>query len=125
MQDMEKLPEDLTPVNLRAYFANALGACGCSELGPMRDAIIRLLEWHEGDKDRVGAHSSMYPDIGVFYIMAGLMDRLGLAEHGISIRCPWLTADGKRLLAALKAVTVEDIDSASGEAHDGCTYGVD
>lgn len=122
MRDHDKLPADLTPINLLAYLYNAWGNCGCSETAEMVKSILRLLEWMDGDK--VTKYADLYPEAGVFYLLAGRLDSLGLTEHGTSIRYPWLTDDGQRLLAALKSTDPETIENAQGEAYDGCSYGM-
>lgn len=121
MNDHECLPEHLTPINILAYMYNALGKCGCSETDEMITSLRKLLEWVGSD----GAiqYDALYPEIGVFYLLAGRLDDLGLIEHGISIRFPWLTDDGKRLLDALKTIEPETIEAAVGEAYDGVYYG--
>jgi hypothetical protein len=117
------LPAELTPINLYAYFANCFESCGCSETGEMVDTVRRLMEWHDSGGDRP-AYDTLYAETGVFYILAGLLDKLDLAEHGTSIRHPWLTSDGKRLLEALQKYTSEEIEEASGEAYDGLHYNI-
>lgn len=126
MSETQKLPEDLSPLNLQAYFFNAFGACGCSEIDEMHAALLRLMEWHD-TRENPGhdrePYTAIYPEIGLFYLMAGMLRRLGLSEHGVAIRCPWLTQDGERLLDAMRRITPEAMDAASGEAYDGCHYG--
>src|SRR4030095_7578006 len=120
--DQSKLPVQLTPLNLKAYFFNAFNMCGCSETDEILTEIIRLLEWHESDKETKYMH--LYPGyIGVFYLLSGLLDSLNLSEHGTSARFAWLTEDGKRLLTALKQYSADEIENATGEAYDGCWYG--
>lgn len=83
------LPPEWTPLNLQAYLCNAFGACGCSDIAAMRATLLRLLEWHASEK--MTRCEDLYPDVGIFYLLAGQLDALGFAEHGISIRGPWLT----------------------------------
>lgn len=118
---VRRLPTDLTPLNLQAYFFNAFGACGCSEIDEMRTTLIRLMEWHEIEKN-TAQYQTLYNEVGVFYLLAGMLDHLGLSEHGVAIRYPWLTPDGKRLLEALKRHTADEIHDSTGQAYDGCTY---
>lgn len=118
----EKLPAELTPINLLAYLYNAWGRCGCSETAEMVKSLRRLLEWMDGDKET--RYDTLYPELGTFYLLAGRLDSLGLTEHGSSIRYPWLTQDGKRLLAALQSTAPETIEDAEGEAYDGLSYGM-
>jgi hypothetical protein len=119
---MTSLPEDLTPLNLKAYFHTAFGACGCSELDEMHATVLRLLEWHSAFAGPRAMYDTLYSEVGVFYLLAGRLDSLGLAEHGTSIRHPWLTGDGQRLLAALHEHSADEIEAAQGEAYDGCYY---
>jgi hypothetical protein len=118
------LPDDLGPLNLKAWLYNNLGFCGCTDMGDAIGALLKLLEWHDDDMTAREPWGTLYRDgEGLFYLLAGFIDVMGLSEHGSGIRHPWLTASGKRLLAALKAHTPEQIESAYGEAYDGCTYG--
>ncbi len=121
MNDNEKLPNDLSPINIKAYFQNALGACGCSELHTMVDVVKDLLDWC-GVYKRI-PYSLLYNSDGVYYLLVGRLDSLGLIEHGTSIRHPFLTEWGKKLLKALKETPIEDIENAEGEAYDGLWYG--
>jgi hypothetical protein len=122
--DPKKLPDDLTPLNLNAYLTNAFAVCGCAEKESVIVEIVSLLEWHKGSVNHRAGYQSLYNgNVGVFYLLAGWFDALGLSEHGTGIRYPWLTPDGERLLAALKSHTVTEIESASGEAYDGLWYG--
>ena len=122
--DYKYLPEDLTPINIKAYFYNCFGACGCSELGEMVVTIKRLLEWHAASQEDSRAnYESLYGELGVFYLLSGMLENLDLADHGSSIRFPWLSGDGRRLLEALQKYLAEEIDDASGEAYDGLHYG--
>lgn len=122
MQPDEKLPKDLTDINLLAYLYNAWGKCGCTETDEMAKTITRLLEWV--DSEKFVGFDKLYPESGIFYILIGRMDCLDLVNHGTSLRYPFLTPDGERLLAALKATTPENIEAASGKAYDGCRYGM-
>lgn len=119
----EEFPPSLSPVNLLAYLYNAFGVCGCSELDVVVGEVRSILEWHANGEDRC-PYAEVYPGRpGLFYLMAGLLDALGLSEHGIAIRHPWLTERGKVLLDALRAVPVEEIEEAVGTAYDGAWYG--
>lgn len=120
--DYRKLPTDLTPLNLLAYFGHAFGACGCSDIADMYLALLELLEWHNAGEGRV-KYDELFETRGIFYLLAGLVDNLGLSEHGTAIRYPWLTDDGRRLLSALAEHGPDKIESASGKAYDGCHYG--
>lgn len=120
----DRLPADLTPVNLKAWLFNALGFCICFNWELALASLVRILDWHAaGDsKDaQIGTvGEALYSDPGAFYLIAGLLDSAGLTEHGTTMRGgAWLTADGKRLLAALRKHTPEAIATATGDAYDG------
>lgn len=119
----KELPE-LTPINLKAYFYNNFGACGCSELDEMLATVTSLLAWHDEPMEKRPRYNELYDgNTGIFYLLAGLLDNLGLVEHGYSIRNPWLTVEGMDLLEALRKTSYEEIEEASGEAYDGLRYG--
>jgi hypothetical protein len=120
--DEDALPEDLTPLNIQAYFYHALGACGCGELDEMIDSVRRLLEWAGTDMSDRAEYNTLYSEVGVYYLLVGRLDVLLLLEHGTSIRYPWLTKRGKRLLAALQTTPTEEILEASGTAYNGIDY---
>lgn len=116
----DKLPKDLTPLNIKAWLSQAGFTCGCSETDLVVKRLVDFLEFHalEDGKD----YEKVCRDVGDFYIIAMRLDSLGLAEHGTSIRYPWLTDEGKRLLAALKKHGWKAIDDSFGIAYDGLTH---
>lgn len=116
------LPAELSALNIRAWLTNAMGLCGCADIESVAKELIELLEWHWSRADRPGFETLFAGRKGVFYLLSALIDRLGLSEHGTSIRNPWLTDEGVRLLNGLRAVTAPKIDSARGEAYDGTWY---
>lgn len=117
---MSLLPDDLTPLNLRAWLTTHMGLCGCTDVAEMLPVLVDLLQWHAAQTRP--RYDTLYPQPGMFYLLAGWLDHLGLAEHGTAIRQPWLTAEGRRLLAALEATTPDAIQYAEGEAYDGVYY---
>jgi hypothetical protein len=122
----KKLPEELTPINLLAFFEGGMNFCGCYEFQPAIKEIQRILEWCASDIETRQKYTELYPDVGVFYLMMALLDSgdgMDLIEHGCSVRYPWLTADGSRLLEALKIHPVPEIQAAQGTAYDGFDYG--
>lgn len=122
MSNEVKLPDDLTALNLKAFFMNEMGLCGCAEYDEFCQTLLALLQWHnESQLERVPCN--MILPVGAFYLMAGWLDTLGLAEHGSSIRGAWLTAEGKKLLAAMETHSADDIEESSGLAYDGANYG--
>ncbi len=121
--ERRNLPESLTPLNIHAWLMNAGFLCGCSEIGPVVKTLKFMLEWHESPAKSKDYQKLFHGDAGVFYILAGILDDLGLAEHGGSVRFPWPTEKGKALLEALRATSVEEIENAHGEAYDGVHHG--
>lgn len=127
-EERRKLPKVLNPLNIHAWMSNAGLTCGCSDGVAIIETLVRFLEWHDRKdrwEDPNGGFEHVLPgQEGAYYIIASVIDDLGLSEHGSSIRCPWLTADGKRLLAALRYYKPEEIDDIPlGEAYDGISYG--
>lgn len=119
---VETLPPDFSkPVDIQAYFFNSFGACGCSDLEAMVAVVKELLEWIDQNCE-IPPYDKLFNHEGVFYILVGILDRLGLCEHGTSIRASWLTEKGKSLLVALQSTPFSEIDTAEGEAYDGITY---
>ena len=114
------LPEELTPINLKAYLSKAIGFCCCWEVDKVHATLLRLLEWHDA-KDRPH-YDTLYGDTGVYYLLAGVIENQFLSEYGTSIRCPWLTDDGSRLLEALRTISAAELHDATGEAYDGVYY---
>lgn len=110
--DPDTLPADLSPVNLRVWMQDAFGLCGCSELARCVVELRGLLEWCGAKPKERGGWEDLYKPEAVFYFMVGALDRLGLAEHGVAVRHPFLTPEGKRLLEALRATTGEAIAEA-------------
>lgn len=126
-EERRKLPADLTPLNIHAWLSNVGFTCGCSDGVAVIETLRKFLEWHDA-KDRWEKNMSYETVLpgqeGAFYIIAAVIDDLGLAEHGSSIRAPWLTDDGKRLLDALRKYKPEEIDELPlAEAYDGISYG--
>lgn len=87
--------------------------CGCGTpedaLTFIRDAL-RAAPWHEPAGK---AFWGRYDD-GAAHILAGVLDDLGLVEHGGSWYSSWLTEQGKRVLATIEAIPGDGI----GEMYD-------
>lgn len=115
------LPPELTPVNIKCYLEHAFGACGCWEYENFLRTLYEILVWHE-NKEKCPYSDLFMGDKGVFYFIAGQLDRLGLAEHGTSIRYSWLTPEGERFLSGLRATNGHEILNAEGPAWDGVHY---
>lgn len=121
--DDQPLPADLSPLNLKAWTFTALSLCGCSDMVAVLGGLRDFLGWHAADlANRPGYETLFGGNEAVFYVFAGILDRLDLSEHGSSVRGSWLTEDGKRLLLALRTTPLEEIDDAHGKAYDGCDY---
>lgn len=123
--DSAKLPDELTPINLRAYFSNAFHTCGCHDVEAMIDEIRALLGWcAQSFDDGRASFETLFPDReGVFYLLMGVLEGLDLSEHGTSSRCAWLTEYGDRLLRALTEHDSHTIADAEGDAYDRLYYG--
>ena len=124
MVQENEVPDFTKPVDIQAFLYNEFGACGCSDLEAMINVVKCLLEWmSENIMERQGYEKLFNGNEGVFYLLAGRLDSLGLSEHGTSIRCAWLTEKGKEFLSALQTITAEQIENCEGEAYDGISYG--
>lgn len=121
----KKLPQDLTPINIHAYFYNAFNACGCWELEDVIDTVHVFLEWCGSDGYTRSGYDNFYYNTGAYYLIIGLLEDVDLVDHGTSARHPWLTEDGKRFLAALATYSsYEIINHPEGRAYDGITYNI-
>jgi hypothetical protein len=120
-------PDFDKPVDILAFIHQSFGICGCSELAVIIEELKLILDWAGTEMSFRPAYNSLYTTAlftsrdGIFYLIAGMVDKAKLIEHGTAIRCPWLTDTGKAFLAGLNKYTVEQIDEAKGEAYDGCT----
>jgi len=117
----ENQPDFTKPIDVKAFFYNKFGACGCSEIDLMINVIRDLLEWMD-TPDHSFYNTLFNGSTGVYYILIGLFDNLGLCEHGIAIRYPWLTEKGRELLKALQTIAAEQIDKSEGKAYNGLYY---
>jgi hypothetical protein len=122
--ERRKLPKELTPLNLKAWLYEGAGLlCGCSDHWAVINTLGGLLTWFNTDCVERESYDKLFGgNTGLFYLLAGVLDDLGLQEHGTSCRVGFLTDDGKRLLKAITSLTEEQWDSAVGEAHDGVHY---
>jgi len=99
------------------FLQDAFGLCGCSEFDEVKAVLLGFLRWAKiGPAEGRRQFSSLYPQLGMFYIVAGILDEHGLIEHGTAIRHPWITESGKRLLADLEEI---DLDLAFDREHGG------
>jgi len=116
------LPDELTPLNLKAYLMQAFAVCGCAEFEPIDKGLRKLLEWHADDIQERPSYVTLYENTGTFYLLASQLSELGLTEHGTSIRCAWPTPDGERLLEALQKTDPKEIRAANGRSYTGVYY---
>lgn len=108
----DRLPENLNAHSLDKYLFDAFGACGCTDQKELRATLVKLLQWLlDIQGDRVW-WNKLFPEPGQFYLVMGMLEKLELAEHGISVRYAWLTDDGKRLLSALLEFQPSPIDES-------------
>lgn len=122
---MTKFPEQLTPLNIRAYLSTAFNLCGCVDLDDTINIIQDFLVWcnspieHRKSFDDLFSHDTP----GVYYLISAAFEREDLITHGMAIRYPFLTENGAALLGGLQNTSIKDIGEATGEAYDGVTYG--
>lgn len=90
-----------------------LGICGCGSPSEAYEAVHKLLlalqksskpsrdwgDWHD-----------LIDNNPYALILAYLLDNEEYIEHGTSIRHPWLTAKGIKLIEALNTLQMEDYD---------------
>ena len=69
--------------------------CGLPDLAwqAIKEELDRVSQEH--------AKRSYLKDAGEWYVVAYLLDHLGLTEHGGSVGAAWLTIEGERALAFL------------------------
>jgi len=115
-------PDFDKPLDLLAFIYNSFGICGCSQFDVIVNELKRFLTWAGAPMENRSLYITLYPRDGIFYLIAGMLDRAKLIEHGTAVRHPWLTDTGKAFLAGLNKYAVEQIDEAKGDAYDGCTY---
>lgn len=111
------MPETFTALDLRDWLAENLGLCGCTETSEYCMTVLRFLEWAGADMTTRSSYSTLYKEVGIFYLIAGCIEDAGLIEHGSALRHPWLTEGGKRVLFALKQHSADAIDQACDEAY--------
>ena len=125
MRNNQREPDFTKPIDVKAFFYNELGACGCSDMEAMIAEVKRFLSWADSGTpayDTRVYYDKLYNSEGVFYLIAGMMDNANLIEHGTGIRFPWLTSEGIDFLSALNTLDPLAIEEAEGEAYDGLTY---
>lgn len=121
--DSKDYPAEWTPLDIHVLLGSGFGVCGCAEYHDVIVELIRLLDWHDNIQDDRASYDTIFSNVGTFYLMAGALDRLGLVEHGTSVRGGWLTRHGEALLRGLRATTADAIENAEGRGFDGLEYG--
>ena len=117
---MNKIPDFTKPNDVYAFLQNEFGMCGCFETELVVEALKDFLVWCGSDCINRPRYSELFgANQGVFYLISGICDRADLIEHGIAIRHPWLTENGKLFLSALSNFSIEQLEHTEGEAYDG------
>lgn len=98
------------PIDIQKFLYTELGFCGCTEFRPAILRLIELLKWVK-QKNEI-RYDKLYNSAGIYYLLVHSLDQVGLIEHGVSIRFPWLTDKGEELLAALQNFSIEEIEDA-------------
>ena len=76
------------------------GICNCAEIDLVVKTLIRFLEWAESvERDD---YNTLYKDAGIYYLIAGMCEKNDLIQHGVSIRCAFISPKGKEFLTLLK-----------------------
>lgn len=73
--------------------------CGCGDPYAVAQLVLDVLALHPLYE---GGALAEQPSDGLWYFVLGVLDSLGLTEHGGSIGGGWLTDKGKATLAALE-----------------------
>ena len=90
-----------------------LGICGCGSPSEAYEAVHKLLlalqKSSKPSRDCGDWHDLVYNNPYAL-ILAYLLDNEEYIEHGTSIRHPWLTAKGIKLIEALNTLQMEDYE---------------
>ena len=90
-----------------------LGICGCGSPSEAYEAVHKLLlalqKSSKPSKDWGDWHD-LVDNNPYALILAYLLDNEEYIEHGTSIRHPWLTAKGIKLIEALNTLQMEDYE---------------
>lgn len=83
----------------------ALPLCGCGS-GDDFELILDVLRWSAVNSDDKERHREPYLQSGCYCsiaheMAAKILNHVGLVEHGTGIGWPWITEDGKKLLAKI------------------------
>lgn len=82
---------------------NVLPDCGCAGEGFMRGIYAKALTLVEAqDWDGLRKEFRLDDEPRLYYAVLMILDQFNLIEHGTSIRCSWLTEEGKEFLAAAR-----------------------
>jgi hypothetical protein len=113
-----KEPDFTNPVDLHAFIENEFGACSCYDMASMIKIIKELMLWINDKSWDKPSYKTLFPDVGIYYLIMGTMEKHLLADHGTIIHFPCLTQDGKDFLAGLEKYTPEEIENCP----EGCAY---
>ena len=88
-----------------------LAEFGSPEISAITPTIIEVLEWCESQdtesqadiENRTPYTTLFHGNEGVYYLVMEIFDDLQLIECGISLRHPWLTDKGRKLLNELRS----------------------
>jgi hypothetical protein len=120
----KKEPDFMNLVDIHAFFGNEFGACGCYDMASMIEIVKKLMVWIDSENNYKSSCDTLFPHIGLYYLIMGTLEKALLVDHGSSARWPWLTLKGKALLEGLEEYTpVEIEDCLEGLGYDSCYYG--
>jgi hypothetical protein len=110
----------MTIPELRVFLIDWFCDCGEPEVAAarLRDLLI-LYDARSPDTNKWKTVEAIVPDDGAHYLLLYALDYFKLIEHGSSIRHPWLSSTGKRVLAALQEHGVNIMDG------EWCAHGYD
>lgn len=87
---------------LEKLILHELDLCGCTEISEVVPVIINILSWCGRDIENRLSYKTLFNNEGIYYLVMSLLDNEGLIEHGTSIRHPFLTEKGQKLLNELE-----------------------
>lgn len=106
--------------DLHHFFSDEMPMCGCGNpesVGFMVRDILALCPLYESASQ--AKIKLILPNDGVFYLVLGVLDRVGLIEHGGGIGGSWITPKGEMILNSLRV----EMEKEEGiEAIFGCEW---
>ena len=79
-----------------------LGLCGCGNPDDIMEYIYSMLKRLEPDKDGNALYGE-YEDMPYMFFIYWANEK-GFAEHGNTVRCSWLTKNGKELIRDIEVI---------------------